>query len=279
MRMEFIPGKADVFRDTNIYYIPDGWKLECEDTRDIISALSRFFDRDFHTNVSDGYSDYCTTYDHVVDFLSKAVFSRECMKRVVCSIRIQGNYYSVTVELDKNRISISMDEQAQDNMYSFDPVIREISAELARKRPGNERLFTKEEKEFSFDKDKQSVFKFYLDPRLKVCHDMLALKLFDQKFHLGIIYTEVWDYEWHFWRQFKGFQKYRNEAPAELDYEYLAWVSFDVVIDGVTYRVELELCAAQESVEISFNHRTEKPYDFAPVMEELEEEIKRHQAI
>lgn len=91
--------------------------------------------------------------------------------------------------------------------------------------------------------------------------------------YIGTIYTEVWDEERHFWRTFEGFKQYHEEASTDRlgFYEYLGEISFNTVIDKISYRMRIDLDdrLSLSRIETQFND-TDYPYDFTPVLEELE---------
>lgn len=109
---------------------------------------------------------------------------------------------------------------------------------------------------------------------------MVILKVFDERFHLGTIYTEVWDREQHFWRTFEGYEQYREEAPTDKRgfYEYLHEISFNISIDEIRYRVWVYLADGLSLSNIKIEtDETDHPHDFTPIMEELERLIPQRE--
>ncbi len=270
MRMEFEPGYDRTWSCTYVYYYPANGVLQCSDVRFIITELSRFFHTDFPVHVSDGKSDYMTSYDSIHDFLAKAVFSDDKMIGADFLLPVQDEKYSLHIELRENRISIRYEHNDPDEKFDFNPIMQHIFQAISKTGHGEKTAFIRKVYKQTRTDHHNSVIKVSLNPTLQEKHDMLALRIFDREFHLGTIYTAVWDYEQHFWRRFEGFLQYLQEAPRDEDYACLFWVGFDLIIRGIKYRVNLNFCSLHESVTIEFDEKTEIPYDFTAVLEKLE---------
>ena len=225
-----------------VHYDPIGWQLYKHDARSIVTAFQQVFESDFRVHCDEEGQEYSTSYDTLRAFLAKANLEENHIKRIVCVIPIHDEYRSVTIDFGKNTIFSLFDKHKEGQQLSlFDPAIQKAS----------------------------DIF----HPAHRENHDMIVLRAFDQEFHLGTIYTEVWDQERHFWRTFEGFEQYFEEAPTDRFgfYEYLDKISFFISIDEIRYRVWIYLTdgLSLSSIEIE-SDETNQPHDFTPIMEELE---------
>ena len=129
----------------------------------------------------------------------------------------------------------------------------------------------------AFKSQQRSVFSVYLSSPLKAGSELIALEVLDRAFHPGRICTWAWDVEWHFWRTFDGLDQYRKEAQADGFYESLAEVDIWVTVHGVEYLIVLDLCSTREKIRIEFDCTVSDPYDFGPIMEELDAALGKAQ--
>lgn len=268
MRVSFEPGRNEVKKSTEIYYHPINWHLCMLDSRIIVNTFHEVFKTEYSVHVDDGKSEYMTTYQSIHDFLLKADFEETTLYDVSFAIPVDGNGYVITINLKDDYIKIWTKDHTCEEAYCFDPVITRVSQKLSQSNPEDQHGFLKQNKNTIINMRNKSVIKFTFDTKLTEKHDMIALSIFDATFHLGTIYADAWDHEWHFWRKFEGYKQYQDEAPNGDFYESLAELSFDLFISNVKYRISLMFCSVDESIKIEYDG-TNEPFDFVPIMEKL----------
>ena len=257
-----------------VHYDPIGWQLYKHDARSIVTAFQQVFESDFRVHCDEEGQEYSTSYDTLRAFLAKANLEENHIKRIVCVIPIHDEYRSVTIDFGKNTIFSLFDKHKEGQQLSlFDPAIQKASDLLSENKQNGTYSFQKHMKEWKLAHHEPTTIEYIFHPAHRENHDMIVLRAFDQEFHLGTIYTEVWDQERHFWRTFEGFEQYFEEAPTDRFgfYEYLDKISFFISIDEIRYRVWIYLTdgLSLSSIEIE-SDETNQPHDFTPIMEELE---------
>lgn len=279
MEVRFRKSKTWVDEFTVIYFEPIGWKLCNHDARTIVPAFQQIFETDFRVHCDEEGQDYSTSYDSVRNFLARANLEENHINRISCVIPIHGNYYDVSIDSRENTISIFFSKPVESKtLLLFDPAMQRISRLLSQDARDSEYSFHKRIKKSQYDHHRPSAVEFIFHHACREKHDMMVLKAFDQRYHLSTIYTEVWDQERHFWLTFEGFQQYMEEAPTDPlgFYEYLDELSFVILIDEIRYRVWVQLGDNLSLLRIVIEFDgTDQPYDFTPVMEELERQILR----
>lgn len=279
MEVKYKQAKDWVSEFTEVHYNPIGWQLHNIDARTIVPTFQQVFETDFSVHCDEEGQEYSTSYDTIRDFLSRANFEGKFIKRISCLIPIHGENYHVIIDFKENTLYVLYDKHVDGVKLSFfDPAIQKVSYSLSQKRQDGSYSFRKQVKSWKLDHHSPTTIEYIFHPAYREKHDMIVLRAFDQKFHLSTIYTEVWDQERHFWRTFEGFKQYREEAPTDKlgFYEYLDELSFIIYIDEVRYRVSVHLDdrLSLSCIEIQFDD-TDHPYDFAPLMEELERQISQ----
>lgn len=264
-----------------VHYDPIGWQLCNLDARTIVPAFQQVFEYDFRVHCDEEGREYSTSYDTLLSFLANANLEGSHIKRIACVILIHGEYRSVTIDYGKNTIFALFDKHAEgEQLTLFDPAIQKASDLLSQNKQNGSFSFHKQVKEWKLDNHRPTTIEYTFHPVHREKHDMIVLKAFNQRFHIGTIYTEVWDQERHFWRTFEGFQQYLEEAPTDRlgFYEYLDEISFFISIDGIRYRVWVYLAdrLSLSSIEIE-SDETDHPHDFTPIMEELERLIPQRE--
>ena len=256
---------------TEIHYDPIGWQLHNLDARTIVPTFQQVFETDFSVHCDEEGQEYSTSYDSIRSFLSRANLEGKYIKRISWLIPIHGENYHVIIDFKENTLYVFFDKHVDGVILSlFDPAIQKISQFLSQRKQDGTYSFNKRIKYWKLDNHRPAAIEYVFHPAQREKHDMIVLKVFDQKFHLSTIYTEVWDEERHFWRTFEGFKQYHEEAPKDSFYEYLDEVSFNIIIDKIRYRVRIDLDdrLSLSRIEIQFDD-TDHPYDFTPVVEEL----------
>ena len=279
MEVKFKKSKAWVDEFTEIHFDPIGWKLCNHDARTIIPVFQQIFETDFCVHCDEEGQEYSTSYDSIQKFLARANLEGNHIKRITCVIPIHDNYYPVTINSRENTVCIFFSKHVEGKtLLLFDPAMQRISHLLSQDKHEGKYSFHKQIKKWQSDRRRPSVVEFIFHPAFREKHDIIVLKAFDQRYHLSTIYTEVWDREQHFWRTFEGFQQYMEEAPTDPlgFYEYLDELSFVILIDEIHYRVWVHLDdkLSLSRIEIEFDD-TDHPYDFTPIMEELERQISQ----
>ena len=265
---------------TKIHYDPDGWQLRNPDARTIIPAFQQVFETDFSVHCDEEGKEYSTSYDTVRLFLERAKLDGNHIERIHFIIPVQGDKYFVTIDFRENTIYLYFDRHVEDDELSlFDPAMQRVSQLLSQNTQDGSFSFHKQIKKSEYNEHTPNTVEYIFHPASGGAHDMIVLEAFDQRFHLQTIYTEVWDWEEHFWRTFEGFDQYMKEAPTDIlsFYDYLSELSFFIFIDGNRYRVSVDfnrnIKLYLSRIEITFE--TDHPYDFTPMMEELEKQISR----
>ena len=264
-----------------VHYDPIGWQLCGLDARTIVPALQQVYETDYHVHCAEEGQEYMTSYDTILEFLAHANLEDESITSIDCVIPIHDEYHIIHIDFKKNTIRALFDKHTENEDVSlFDPAIQKVSHLLSQHKQNGAYSFHKRMKEWKLDNYSPTTIEYIFHPAHRGRHDMIILKAFDQRFHLGTIYTEVWDREKHFWRTFEGYEQYREEAPTDKRgfYEYLHEISFNISIDEIRYRVWVYLAdgLSLSRIEIETDE-TDHPHNFTPIMEELERLIPQRE--
>ncbi len=277
MDVRFREAKDSVREYVEIHYDPIGWQLRNIDAGVIVPALQDSFGTDLRVHCDEVGNEWSTSYDTVRDFLTRANLKGNNIYKISCVLPIHEKIYSVNIDFRKNTIYVMLDGRTEgDKQQLFDPAMRKVSEALAQSRQNGSYSFHKDIRTWKTGSHKPAAMEFVFYPAHREPHDIIVLRAFDQGYHLGTIYTDVWDQERHPWRSFEGFQQYRVEAPADKDgfYEYLDELSFNLLIDEIRYRVWVHIGdgLSLSGIEIEYDG-TDHPHDFMPVMAELLRQI------
>lgn len=278
MKVEFKQAEDCVSEFTEVHYDPIGWLIHNLDARTIVPTFQQVFETDFSLHCDEEGKEYSRSYRSIRDFLSHADLEGKHIIKISCVIPIHGENYDVIIDFKMNTLYVFYDKHVDGVKLSlFDTAIQKVSHSLSQKKPDGSYLFQKQVKNWKYDHHTPSSVKYIFHPACREKHDMIVLKAFDQRYHLSTISTMVWDQERHFWRTFEGFKQYRKEAPDDAFYKYLDKLSFVVCIDEVRYRVSVHLGDRLSLSRIEIEFDTDHPYDFTPIMEELERQITQQE--
>ena len=264
-----------------VHYAPIGWQLCNHDARTIVTAFQKVFENVIRVHCDEEGHEYSTSYDTLRAFLTKANLDGNNIKRIACVVPIHDEYRSVTIDFENNTIFVLFDKHEEGEQLSlFDPAIQKASDLLSENKQNGAYFFQKHIKEWKLEHHEPTTIEYIFHPAHREKHDMIVLRIFDQEFHLGTIYTEVWDQERHFWRTFEGYEQYREDAPTHRFgfYDYLDEISFFISIDEIRYRVWVYLADGLSLSRIVIeSDETNQPNDFTPIMEELESLIPQRE--